>query len=501
MTEKTIEDINTRIADGSVHVVTAEEMPDIVAELGPEEAAREVDIVTTGTFGAMCSSGVWLNFGHSDPPIKMQKTWLNDVEAYAGIAAVDAYIGAAQLSETRGMEYGGAHVIEDLVAGKSIDIHATSYGTDCYPRKVLDTTITINDLNQAVMMNPRNAYQKYNAATNSSDKTLYTYMGTLLPDCGNATFSGAGILSPLYNDPEYRTIGTGTRIFLCGTKGYITGEGTQHDPENHYGTLMVQGDLKKMDTKYIRGATFYGYGTSLYVGIGIPIPVLNADIAAATAVTDADITTNILDYSVARQSRPVLRKATYEELKSGMIDINNQEVATSSMSSFHDARAIAAELKKWIKHGKFYLTLPVDRIPTTGICRPMKQIKEQPKVADVITSHITTTIKQGLSIRDAARVIIKSNFSHLPVVSDEEKLVGIITAWDIARAIAKDRGERLDDVMTRNVITADATEPIDIAARRLERYNISAMPVIDKHNKVVGILTSDDFSKLVARRQ
>jgi uncharacterized protein (DUF39 family)/CBS domain-containing protein len=501
MTEKTIEDINTRIADGSVHVVTAEEMPDIVAELGPEEAAREVDIVTTGTFGAMCSSGVWLNFGHSDPPIKMQKTWLNDVEAYAGIAAVDAYIGAAQLSETRGMKYGGAHVIEDLVAGKSIDIHATSYGTDCYPRKVLDTTITIDDLNQAVMMNPRNAYQKYNAATNSSNKILYTYMGTLLPDCGNVTFSGAGILSPLYNDPEYRTIGTGTRIFLCGTKGYITGEGTQHDPENHYGTLMVQGDLKKMDTKYIRGATFHGYGTSLYVGIGIPIPVLNADIAATTAVTDADITTSILDYSVARQSKPVLRKATYEELKSGMIDINNQEVPTSPMSSFHDARAIAAELKKWIKQGKFYPSLPVDRMPTTGICRPMKQVKEQLKVADVITSHITTTIKQGLSIRDAARVIMKSNFSHLPVVSDEEKLVGIITAWDIARAIAKDRGERLDDVMTRNVITADATEPIDIAARRLERYNISAMPVIDKHNKVVGILTSDDFSKLVARRQ
>jgi len=66
-------------------VVTAEEMTEIVKSLGPEKAAQEVNVVTTGTFGAMCSSGVWVNFGHSDPPIKMSKVWLNDVEGYAGV--------------------------------------------------------------------------------------------------------------------------------------------------------------------------------------------------------------------------------------------------------------------------------------------------------------------------------------------------------------------------------------------------------------------------------
>ena len=101
MGEKTIAEINERIRDGSVSVVTADKMTELVKELGPEEAAREVDVVTTGTFGAMCSSGVFMNFGHADPPIKMQKVWLNDVEAYTGVAAVDAYIGATQLSESR----------------------------------------------------------------------------------------------------------------------------------------------------------------------------------------------------------------------------------------------------------------------------------------------------------------------------------------------------------------------------------------------------------------
>ncbi|MCL7412965.1 MAG: homocysteine biosynthesis protein [ANME-2 cluster archaeon] len=500
MSEKTIQDINAKIADGSVHVVTAEEMPGIVAELGADGAVREVDIVTTGTFGAMCSSGAFLNLGHSDPPIKMQKVWFNDVEAYTGLAAIDAYMGATQLSETRGMEYGGGHVIEDLVAGRSVDIHATAYGTDCYPRKLLDTTVTIDDINQATMFNPRNGYQKYNVATNCSERTLYTYMGTLLPDRGNATYSAAGVLSPLYNDPTYQTIGVGSRIFLSGAQGYITGQGTQHDPTNNFATIMVQGDMKQMDPKYVRGATFHGYGTSLYVGIGIPIPILNADIARATAITDADITTNVLDYGVARRARPVLRQVTYEELKSGMIDINGKEVTTSPMSSFHDARAIAGELKEWIQKGKFYPTLPVENLPNTGVVfKPMKQMGEQPSVADVMAQRVTT-IRQGLTVEDAARAITEGNFNHLPVVSDEDKLVGIITAWDIAKAVAKSKRDKLDDIMTRNVVTADASEPVDTAARKLELHNISAMPVVNKHSKVVGIITSDDISKLVARR-
>jgi len=103
---KTIHEINERIKEGNARVVTAEEMPQVVAELGEEGALAEVDVVTTGTFGAMCSSGCFFNFGHAEPPIRMEKVWLNDVEAYAGIAAVDAYLGATEKSTTREENYG-----------------------------------------------------------------------------------------------------------------------------------------------------------------------------------------------------------------------------------------------------------------------------------------------------------------------------------------------------------------------------------------------------------
>ncbi|HJJ97386.1 MAG TPA: hypothetical protein O0X38_07135, partial [Methanocorpusculum sp.] len=163
---KSIDDINERIRDGSVRVVTAEEMPDIVDELGVSGALREVDVVTTGTFGAMCSSGAFLNFGHPEIPIRMEKMWLNNVEAYAGVAAADCYLGATQESTTRGTDYGGAHVIEDLIAGRSVELHARAKGTDCYPRQSITNEFTLSDLNQAIMVNPRDSYQGYNAATN-----------------------------------------------------------------------------------------------------------------------------------------------------------------------------------------------------------------------------------------------------------------------------------------------------------------------------------------------
>ncbi|MDW7732420.1 MAG: homocysteine biosynthesis protein [Methanolobus sp.] len=499
MVKKTIHEINAKIRDGSVNVVTAEEMVDIVAELGPEGAAREVDVVTTGTFGAMCSSGVWFNFGHSEPPIKMQKVWMNDVEAYTGVAAVDAFMGATQLSESLGMEYGGAHVIEDLIRGKSVDLHAISHGTDCYPRKVLDTSLSLEDMNQAIMVNPRNAYQKYNAATNGTKQTIHTYMGSLLPNFGNVTYSGAGVLSPLSNDPDYRTIGAGSRIFLGGAQGYIVGQGTQHSSAGQFGTLMVQGDMKKMNADYIRAANFTGYGTSLYVGMGIPIPVLDESIAQAAAVTDADITTNILDYGVPSRDRPALRQVTYAELRSGCIELNGKDIATSSLSSFKKARKIAAELKDWISKGEFFVSMPVDNLPGGTSARPMKETEGVAFVSEIMSTSVVT-IDKDASVYKAAKIIMETAFNHLPVVSKDNSLVGIVTAWDISKAVSQDKFDLVEDMMTRKVITAKVDERVDVVARRLDQQGVSALPVINNEKHVIGIITSDDISKLFARR-
>lgn len=382
---KTYAEINEKIKQGKAVVFTAEEIIEVVKEKGYQEAAREVDVVTTATFGPMCSSGAFLNFGHSDPPIRMSKVWLNDVPAYAGIAAVDAYIGATELSETRGLAYGGAHVIEALVRGEKVRLKATSYGTDCYPRKEIQTLVGLKDLNQAYLFNPRNAYQNYSVAVNSSNRTIYTYMGTLLPNFGNATYSTAGELSPLLNDPNYRTIGIGTKIFLGGGVGYVAWEGTQHHPSQNRdangiptasaGTLALIGDLKQMKPEFLRAAVFERYGVSMYVGIGIPIPIIDEEMLRQTAISNREIRTTVFDYSVPKRSKPNFGQVTYAELRSGSIMINDKKVPTAPLSSLYQARKIAGILKEWINRGQFTLTEPVQALPRESLVKPLEVIE------------------------------------------------------------------------------------------------------------------------------
>ncbi|MDD5006303.1 MAG: homocysteine biosynthesis protein [Candidatus Omnitrophica bacterium] len=397
---KTIKEINEKIKKGKAVVVTAEEIIDIVDKKGLAKAAEEVDVVTTATFGPMCSSGAYINVGHTKPKIKIGggKATLNDVPVYAGFAAVDIYLGATALPDEDprnklypgDFEYGGGHVIEDLVAGKDVKLVASAYGTDCYPRKKLETWVNIKDLNEAVLFNPRNVYQNYNVAVNLSDRVIYTYMGTLKPHLGNANYCSAGQLSPLLNDPYYKTIGIGTRIFLGGGIGYVAWHGTQHNPtvkrkesgvtQAPAGTLAVIGDLKQMKPEWLRGATFHGYGVTLTVGIGIPIPILNEQICKYTAIKDEDIWTQIIDYSenYPQGKGSSLGEVNYAQLKSGHIKVQDKDVPTGGISSYSKAVEIANTLKTWIKKGDFLLTEPVASLPGEESGYTFKPLKERP---------------------------------------------------------------------------------------------------------------------------
>lgn len=394
---RTYAEINEKIKKGQAVVVTAEEVIGLVEQKGIEQVAREVDVVTTGTFGTMCSSGVFLNFGHSKPRMRMNKVWLNGVLAYGGIAAVDAYLGATEIPDSdpankNGLgrfRYGGGHVIEDLVARKPVRLEAVAYPTHCYPRKRIETTITLDEINDAVLFNPRNAYQNYNVAVNASNKTIYTYLGMLRPNLGSAAYSSAGQLSPLLNDPYYRTIGIGTRIFLGGGIGYVAWHGTQHSPcetrsENGVptggaGTIAVIGDLKQMNPQWLRGTSLTGYGTSLTVGIGIPIPILDEEMLRFTAVKDEEILATVYDYSGAYpKGQPGdLGTVTYAELKSGKIVLQGKEVPTNPMSSYPAAKKIALTLKDWIERGDFSLTEAVQLLPSADSGIALNRLQEK----------------------------------------------------------------------------------------------------------------------------
>jgi len=388
---KTYQQINARIESGKAVVLTADEIIDYVDQKGVEAASKEVDIVTTATFGPMCSSGCFLSFGHSRPKIRMSEAWIEDVLVYTGIAAVDVYLGATQIrhGDSANMyypgefRYGGGHVIEGLVAGKTLQLFALSYGTDCYPLREIRTYFTIDDLNQAIMVNPRNCYQNYNVAINDSDRTVHTYLGCLEPRRKNVNYCSAGQLSPLLNDPYYETIGVGTKVWLAGAQGHVYAEGTQHAggeprtpggvPMGGAGTLALTGDMKQMNPQFVRGVSLRGYGISLGLGVGIPIPILNEDILKRTCVRDRDILAPVVDYSndYPQNTGKTICHVSYEELRSGEIEVEGKKVAVGSLSSYHTALEIAHLLADEVRRGDFRLAEPIAPLPKDSSMKPL----------------------------------------------------------------------------------------------------------------------------------
>jgi len=386
MTVKSYEEINAKIRAGKAVVLTAAEVAEMGRTATPGEIVRKVDVVTTATFGAMCSSGAIINFGHSEPPIRMEKIRINGVPAYEGLAAVDTYIGATACDPDK-PEYGGAHVIQELAEGKTLELEAWGKGTDCYPRKHIKTTISKETVNEIYLFNPRNAYQNYNVAVNTTKRLIHTYMGTLLPNLRNATYSTSGELSPLLNDPEMRTIGIGTRIFLGGAEGFVVWPGTQYNtskPVNDLGvpvsnarTIAVIGNLKEMSAEFLQAAYIDKYGTTLFVGIGIPIPMLDEDIAHRVSVRDDQIETSVLDYG--SPGMPKLGQVTYAELRSGFIRIGEQKIRTAPVASLAKAREIASLLKRRIEEGNFEITRPVQMFPVKASLKSLKETEKEDK--------------------------------------------------------------------------------------------------------------------------
>ena len=131
-------------------------------------------------------------------------------------------------------------------------------------------------------------------------------------------------------------------------------------------TLMVMGNLKEMDPRWLVGVSLVGYGCSLAVGLGIPIPILDEEMARCTGVSDEEIFTQIMEYGheyPSGEAAASLGQVSYAELKSGSISFRGQDIPTAPLSSYTRAKEIANLTKTWIEKGKFLLTEPQVMIP------------------------------------------------------------------------------------------------------------------------------------------
>lgn len=146
------------------------------------------------------------------------------------------------------------------------------------------------------------------------------------------------------------------------------------------------------------------------------------------------------------------------------------------------------------------MMLPTRPIDPVKSAQPMRETVQGPRVLDIMDTRVVS-IMETEEIATAAKKLLKGETNHLPVLDSDGKLVGIVTTYDISKAVVNPtKGSRVMDIMKRKVVTTVADEAVDIAVQKLERHNISALPVVDQERQVIGMLTAMNLGKLFGGR-
>ncbi|MDR3063202.1 MAG: CBS domain-containing protein, partial [Methanobrevibacter sp.] len=155
----------------------------------------------------------------------------------------------------------------------------------------------------------------------------------------------------------------------------------------------------------------------------------------------------------------------------------------------NDVDASYAELQSSYGHDAFLLE-------SGQLSYLIKNFLDDIRVEDIMFKNIST-IKSTAEIEEAANLMMDENITHIPIVSENKKLIGIVTAWDLSKSIAT-HTVIFEAIMTRNVLTCKYNEKVDKIARKMREYDFSSLPVVDDDGKLIGIVTTDKISHLLS---
>ena len=146
------------------------------------------------------------------------------------------------------------------------------------------------------------------------------------------------------------------------------------------------------------------------------------------------------------------------------------------------------------------MAIAVAREGGIGVIHKNMSIKDQAKqVATVKRAengmiYDPVCIKQGSTVRDALSLMAEYKIGGIPVVDDDKYLVGIVTNRDLR--FERDMDKTIDEVMTsENLVTTNQSTDLESAAQILQKYKIEKLPVVDKDNKLIGLVTYKDITK------
>lgn len=128
-----------------------------------------------------------------------------------------------------------------------------------------------------------------------------------------------------------------------------------------------------------------------------------------------------------------------------------------------------------------------------SIAEQAKQVNMVKRAENGMISN-PVTIKKGADVGAALALMAEYKIGGIPVVDDEGKLVGIVTNRDLR--FQRNMNLKIDNVMTsKNLITTSRYTNLEVAADILQQHKIEKLPVVDDNNKLIGLLTYKDITK------
>lgn len=145
------------------------------------------------------------------------------------------------------------------------------------------------------------------------------------------------------------------------------------------------------------------------------------------------------------------------------------------------------------------MAIAIAREGGIGVIHKNMSIEEQARQVAIVKRaengmiYDPITIKQGSTVKDALDIMAEYHIGGIPVVDDENHLVGIVTNRDLR--FEKELDKPIDEVMSKNLVTTQVRTDMEAAEQILQANKIEKLPVVTADNKLVGLITYKDITK------
>ena len=358
--------------EGRLQVRSAAAFRALAQEQGLEQAYRETHVVVASDAELTQQASLVLHLGPSDPPIRVRQVRFGPAEGHGGHGNTDLVIP---------MGSGGAPLLSALLEGQRLPLSIGGTPSQQQPKVELETELGLAEIPCGRLLLHRGICENGVVAVSSREGLTPTPWGPVLGPWTSALYSCRGPGSIGLSMPGLQDLGAGSPVLVGGAIGWVSGPGSGHNPATKRSPsghalgpgacCALQVDLHGLKPSAIRSTRLPDGSSGLLVAIAAPIPLLNRSRAEQLLATAEALSAPLLDFGIPRRVRPSPASASYAELLSGSVRLDERQLSAAPAHSPRLAEEAAAQLQEMLQSGDFPLRLPLAPLPSDRTVRAL----------------------------------------------------------------------------------------------------------------------------------